>query len=768
VPLKGFADPVRVIQILPEDELPSGFPPLVSLVAKPSNLPLQATPFVGREREVEDLSNLLRREDLRLLTLTGPGGTGKTRLALQVAAAVLDEFERGTFFVSMASIGDPSLIASSIAATLKVREVPGQSLLETLKEYLHDRQMLLVLDNFEHVLDGAVVVAELLGACPDLKVLATSRAALHLAGEHDFAVPPLAVPDLRDPLPLDALRRYDAIALFVDRAAAAKSDFTLTDENAHPVAEICSALDGLPLAIELAAARIKVFPPQLLLQRLSRRLSLLTGGARDVPMRQQTLRATIDWSYGLLPEAEQRLFARLGVFAGGCTREAIEAVCRADALLEVDVLAGTESLVEQSLMRQSGEDEPRFGMLETIREYALYRLETTEAEPVRRRHADYFLGLALRAEPAFRSADQEVWLGRLEAEHDNMRAALAWALEHGENDLALRLGSALHRFWQVHGHLTEGRSWLEQSLARPHPVRTPVQVDALTGAGWLAIYQADFSGGRKLLEEALALARELGDDAGLAESLYALGHLTTLQGDYERARSLYGESLDLYLGLNDTWGIAAATNDLGTVALSVGDYLQARELLEEGLALARHLGQKRQVAVILFNLGYVGWCTGEYERAQALYEECLALAREIGDRLLLGMALNELGMVGALLGHDEVDARFDESLRIYRDLEHRLGMAEWLENQARVMAFRDRPERAARLHGAAHALRQSLGVPLSPSDARVHDRDLAPARSALGDRWEEEWEAGTTMTVDQGVTLALEGRRPLPMQSASH
>jgi non-specific serine/threonine protein kinase len=471
------------------------------------------------------------------------------------------------------------------------------------------------------------------------------------------------------------------------------------------------------------------------------------------------LRATIDWSFSLLGEEEQTLLASLSVFAGGCTLQAAEVVCNPNGELHLALPDGTGSLVDKSLLLRDGDEELRFRMLETIREYALSRLEAAgNAGTIRRRHATYYLALAEEAQPAFHDANQEVWLDRLEKEHDNMRAALDWALQEKEDELALRLSSSLWWFWHVHGHQTEGRRWLDQTLDRGRTVRTPAQVEALDGAAWLAMNQGDLARAETLLQEALTLARELNDEAGMAESLNALGRVAILHGDYERAQTFNEESLDLYLNLNDTWGIAAVMNELGTLALSLGDYDQGQTMVEEALALYRNLGHKRGVGILLFNLGYVAWCQGQYQRARELYEESVDICRDVGEMLMLATGLNELGMVLEFLGEgDRVAPLVTESLELHRELGHQLGLAEWLENQARIAGFRGQPERAARLHGAASALRETIGAPLSPLDEGVHGRDLTSARETLGDAWLPAWEEGKTMTVDQAIEYAMDG-----------
>jgi predicted ATPase/class 3 adenylate cyclase/Tfp pilus assembly protein PilF len=717
VSLKGFADPIRVIQILPEDDLPAGFPPLVSLIAKPSNLPLQPTPFIGREREVEAVTSLLRREEVRLLTLTGTGGTGKTRLALQVGGAVLDDFERGVFFVSLASITDASLIPSTIAGTLKVKEAPGESLVETLCNNLHDKQMLLVLDNFEHLLEGAPVVSELLAACPELKVLITSRAVLHLNGEYDYPVPPLSVPDPKHLPDVQTLSQYDAVALFIQRAQAAKPDFAVTNDNAPAVAEICHRLDGLPLAIELAAARIRLLPPQALLARLSSRLKLLTRGARDAPNRQQTLRGTIDWSYGLLDAGEQTLFARLSVFQGGCTLEAVEAVCNAEG--GVDLLEGMASLADQSLLRQQGEDEPRFAMLETIREYALERLHGSgEEERIRERHAEYYTTLAEEAEPELKGSDQTLWLDRLETEHDNLREALAWSRIEGRAG-GLRLAPALADFWIVHGHLTEGRGWLEEIVARARDRgEDPALLGkALGGAGDLADTQGDYPQARELLEESLRLRRELEDTQGTVFSLACLGNVACHQEDYSGARKLYEQSLRLCQQTGDKWGIAALHINLGNVASLQGEYERARELNEESLRLSRELGDKQGIAMSLGNLGFVEYRQGAYERARDLLEESLRLMQKLG---------------------------------------YKSGLADSLFGLAGVAGAQKEHERAAQLLGAGVAGWEAIGAGTGPQVQKMIDAVSKGARDVLSaEAYDRAWTRGRAMSTEEAIAYAL-------------
>jgi predicted ATPase/class 3 adenylate cyclase len=594
VQLKGLPDPVRVTQVVPEGAVPSEVPIFSVSHTPPSNLPIQPTPFIGRQREVSEIAGMLRRERVRLLTLSGPGGTGKTRLALQVAEDILSNFADGAFFVSLASLADSGPVASSIATALGVKEMGEQPLAETLSDYLRDKQLLLVLDNFEHVLPATSLVSELLLRCPRLNVLVTSRAALRLAAEHEHPVLPLALPDPKQLPDLDALSQYDAIALFVERAQAVKPGFAVTNENAPAVAEICSRLDGLPLAIELAAARIRLFPPHTLLQRLSSRLTLLTGGARDAPVRQQTLRNAIDWSYSLLAEGEQRLFARLSVFAGGFSYEAAEAVCNPDG--ELDLLEGLTSLVEKSLLRQedaptSAAEEPRFLPLETIREYAAEKLTASgEEQRLRQDHATFFTEMVEHGERKFWGPGQKEWMDQLEREHDNLRAVLGWSLRDGDPMFGLRLAVVIGIFWEDHGHLSEGRRWLEALLAGDAGAGTSQRAKAFDTAGMLARGQGDFQHAHLRLEESLRLYRELGDRQGAAMVLAHLGGLARLQDDLDWAVRLLEESISINRQIDDRHFLASALTNLGEVWMGQGNYGQARAMLDEALTLRRELG----------------------------------------------------------------------------------------------------------------------------------------------------------------------------------
>src|SRR6266516_2111363 len=497
--LKDLGHPQRLFQLVIAG-LPADFPALKTVDASPNNLPVPSTVLIGREREVATVAHLLRREDVRLLTLTGPGGIGKTRLGLQVAAELSELFTEGVYFVNLAPIRDPEFVVPTIAQTLDVKETADQTLLDHLSAFLREKRLLLLLDNFEQVVDAARQVAALLAACPKLKIVVTSRMTLHVQAEHEYAVPPLALPDPKRLPDLAALSQYEAVALFIARAQAVKPDSQLTNANASAIAEICVRLEGLPLAIELAAARIKLLPPQALLGRLGQRLTVLTGGARDAPARQQTLCNTIAWSYNLLDATEQRLFRWLSVFVGGCTLEAVEAVC---AFLDISteavwVLEGVASLIDKSFLQQKEQEdgEPRFVMLETLREYGLEALAASgEMESTRQAHATYYLRFSQEAEPKLPGPQQVMWLERLAQEHDNLRAALRWLVEQGESgqpesqEKALRLGTALRWFWSVRGHVVEGCHWLERALAKSDGLAVDIRGAAIDSAGMLAYAQ---------------------------------------------------------------------------------------------------------------------------------------------------------------------------------------------------------------------------------------------------------------------------------------
>jgi predicted ATPase len=721
-------------------------------------LPIAPTPLIGREDEVAAVKALLLQSDARLVTLSGPGGVGKTRVALQVAAETVADFADGVIFVSLAAVGEPRLVVSALAQALGVTESGHQPLLESLKVFLRDKEMLLLIDNFEQVVAAAPLLSELLIRSPRLKLLVTSRELLHLSGEHVFFVPPLALPE--EHAPVEALPRYAAVELFIQRARAVKPGFSVTSENILAIAELCKRLDGLPLAIELAAARIKLFSPQVMLERLEKHFALLMGGARDLPLRQRTLHSTINWSYELLSDDEKRLFEQLSVFTGGRTLEAVEAVCNKEG--DLDVLVGLSSLIDKNLLRQKEGQagEPRFVMLRTLREYALERLEEHgEAETIRRTHGEYFLAFAEEAEPHLTGPQQAAWLEHLETEHGNLRAALTWAEACGEGDLELRLAGALGWFWWLHGHLNEGRERLARALAQAgEGKRTAARAKALDGAGTLAFYQGDLAAARALHEESLALRRELGDRQGVADSLDNLGATASQQGDYSTARFLHEESLKQRQALGDKRGMAQALNNLGGVAGSQGDYPLARALYERGLALARELKNDYLLALLLTNLGEVALQQEDFASACSFLEESIATARRLGNRYLMAYSLNLLGLV-AYLQDDYASARahYQKSLTIRQALGDKQGIASSLEVFAGLSAVQREPMEAARLWGTAKALREAIAAPLAPNERPRHEREVAAARAQLDEeRFAAAWAEGRAMPLEEAIACALE------------
>jgi predicted ATPase len=730
------------------------------------NLPIQLTSLVGRESAIATATALLRRPEVRLLSMIGTGGIGKTRLAIGVATELLEDFTDGVYFVALAPLRDPDMVLPTIAHTLSLKESGSEPVTDRLHTYLRDKHLLLMLDNFEHLMPAAPVVGELLTTCPHLKLLVTSREVLHLRAEQQFSVPPLAVPDRKHVAQVQSLTQYPALDLFLQRAQAVKHEFQLHETNAQALADICTRLDGLPLAIELAAARIGMFSPQALLARLDHRLQVLTHGPTDLPERQQTLRQTIQWSYELLKPEEQRLFRRLSVFVGGCTLQAVEALCTSleDGRGAEWILDGVASLLDKSLLQQTERqgEEPRLLMLETIREYGLEALAANgEMESGQRAHAAYYLALAEEAEPELEGPQQVSWLERLEREHDNLRAALQWSQEPtGEeetkqrNELALRLAAALLWFWRGRGHYREGQDFLERALAGSKAVAVPLQVKALKAAANLAFEQGDLDRAEALFEECLPRCRDLRDTAGMALSLGQLGHIAANRSNFVVASSRIEESLALYREVGDVEGIAtslwrltiplyyrrgeyarsfslseeslALFREVGNIRgiiwslfglakglfSSQGDPATARALLEEALALCREVGHKESMSWGLAALGEVVLQQGDAVTARSRLQESLAIGREMGKKEYIASSLCLLGRVAAFQGdYPAARSLLEESLAIGSQESHNPDIPSSLEGLADVVALQGEPAWAARLWGAAEALREAIGAP---------------------------------------------------------
>ncbi|HET8678948.1 MAG TPA: tetratricopeptide repeat protein [bacterium] len=666
--LKDLAHSEHLYQVM-HPGLPSDFPPIRSVATRSIGLPRRLTSFIGRETEIEEVKRLLATT--RLLTVVGIGGAGKTRLALQVADRVVEEYSHGVYLVELAQVADPGLVAQAIAASLGVREDPGRPLIESLKGHLQTRQMLLVLDNCEQVVDAVAGLAtELLGVAPGLRLLCTSREALAIAGEAAWRIPSLSVPDPRRPADRNALESFESVRLFVERAGDVVPGFVLTDQNAPAIIQICRRLDGIPLAIELAASRVRVLTPDQIAARLDDRFRLLAGGSRSAMPRQQTLKAAMDWSYDLLTSQEAAVLRRLSVFSRGCTLDAAEAVCAADDVASHEVLDLLTRLVDKSLVVVEEEDrENRYRLLETVKQYSRDKLvEAGEAPAVRHRHLAWFLALAETAGPKLQTAEQLVWLSQLDAEHDNIRGALEWALESAHEEIPCRMTEALWWFWTLRGHTSEGREWLNKAIARATQPSS-IRAQTVASAGMLAFFAADFAAATALGEEALGIGRDLGDGDTTGYALVLLAMVDGARGNYERAMSLAEESLALTDVGGHPWEKGAVLSVMGSFAYQAGDFVRAEQLLQEGLTVFKDLGDRWGLAFALQWLGLLARSRGDYTRASAMLEESLALSRQLGHNWGIASTLLTMALTPIRQGdYPRATAYLKESLALFEEL----------------------------------------------------------------------------------------------------
>jgi predicted ATPase/DNA-binding XRE family transcriptional regulator len=737
-----------------------------SVESPPSNLPARLTSLIGREKEMVDVYEYLRRPDIRLVTLIGPPGIGKTRLSIEVARGAFSEFPGGVFFIALAPLEDPNLIAPTICQTLGFVEAIDQSPLRRLEKGIGEKNLLLVLDNVEHLIEEtATLVSNLLSACPGLKILATSREALRVPGEWLYAVPALKVPNVNFSIDLESVSQFSALTLFVERARAVRSDFVLNANNIRTIALICTRLDCLPLAIELIAARARFMSPQTLLTKLNDQFVLSADGVRAVSARQKTWHNAISWSYNLLAEPERILFRRLAIFAGGFTFEAAKAVCGLDELSGKDIFDLLGRLIDKSLVVLEGvstRNETRYYLLETIREYALEKLnQSDEMTILCLRHLKFFAEMVEEAERNFKGALQAGWYYRLDREVDNLRAALTWFEGTNHAELRLRFAAGLWRYWKSRGQSSEGRRHLQRILEGlpPGPARqTPACARALTAVGSLAYYEGDFSYSEQSRNDALAIFQSLGDNVGIADCLNGLGNIAISQGNYDAARRFYEESLTMRKDLGDIWGVARLLGNLGLLSYFQMDYARAYSLHSESLTLFRELRDDEGIANELVNLGDVALHQAELSTALAFYTESAATSGGLKDQW--GFAYAIMGIANVAFEQGDVSkasSLYRECLSLFHDESDHIGLPYALESMAALAMMKNQPEKATRMFGAADALRERTNSPMPLPNTSAYQKNISVLQQQLDrSRFEAAWKQGRLMTMEQVIVYALE------------
>lgn len=793
--LKDLIQPMRIYQII-SSGLPAEFPPIKTLDARPNNLPVQLTTFVGRESVVEQVKNLFRQT--HLLTLVGSGGSGKTRLALQVAADMIDEFDNGVYVAELAPVFDPSLIVQTILNALERKEESGKTPKESLTEFLKDKNMMIILDNCEHLIDECAVVVELLlSKCGKLKIFATSREALNCSGEQTYRVPSLSLPDISANLNADILTQYESVRLFIDRAVAVNPDFNVNNSNAPSLAEICARLDGIPLAIELAAARTKILSVEKICERLDDRFNLLTGGKRTALPRQQTLKALVDWSYELLSDREQILWNRLSVFNGGWTLEAAEEICCDDDLGKEKILDLLHLLAEKSVIVYE-EDKERFRILESLKQYGKDKLnETNETVEFLSRHLKYFMEVSETAEPNLSGSEILMWLNRLEADHLNMQSAVEWSINAGDREAGARLAGALWRFWDIRGHFSTGRKLIDSILNNVEGISDTTHRKLLLRAAQLARFQCDFETAQKYYEESLKISiqlnerpaiaecinglgnmqlelrnfdaaqryyeesllirKEIGDKLGLANSLHNLGNLYFVQGDLENGRKYYEDSLELKREIGEKRGIANTLHNLGNLAFDMENNELGRRYSEESLALRRELGDKRGISESLYNIGNASMIEGNYEQALGLFEESITLCRELGEKRDVAKSLNNIGNIKLIQErYDEALKCFKESLVLAMELKNHSLVSANIMGVAGALSYLNDVKKAVKLIAFVETYDNIEGVEIDPDKHESAEAVKNKLRERVADNvFNELYDEGSRLTLEQAAELAI-------------